>query len=93
MAIYLGSRYENALVDFIAFSNPLDAAPLVVYNFPPLGRLTYSDYTWTEGDRLDQVAVKFYKYPEKWWLIAVYNPEIEDHQNIPAGTVLRIPHV
>jgi nucleoid-associated protein YgaU len=61
--------------------------------FTDIGRIEYNTYTWKEGDRLDQVAMNFYSNPERWWLIAEYNPEVSDHQNIPAGTVLRIPSV
>jgi len=93
MAIYLGSRYENSTVDFLAYRSTEAAAPVVFYQFPEIGEITYSEYTWQEGDRMDQVASKFYRYPELWWLVAQNNPQIDDHQKIPAGTVLRIPIV
>ena len=93
MTIYLGSRYENAVVDFVSFTSSQDAAPIVFYEFSNIGLINYNTYTWKEGDRLDQLAMQFYSNPEKWWLIAEYNPEVTDHQNIPAGTVLRIPRV
>lgn len=93
MTIYLSSRYENSVVDFVAFTGTSDAAPIVFYEFTDIGLINYNTYTWKEGDRLDQVAMEFYGDPEKWWLIAEYNPEVSDHQNIPAGKVLRIPSV
>lgn len=93
MTIYLGSRYENAVVDFVSFTSSQDAAPIVFYEFSNIGLINYNTYTWKEGDRLDQLAMQFYSNPEKWWLIAEYNPEVADHQNIPAGKVLRIPRV
>jgi nucleoid-associated protein YgaU len=93
MTIYLGSRYENSVVDFVSFTPSTDAAPIVFYEFTDIGRIEYNTYTWKEGDRLDQVAMNFYSNPERWWLIAEYNPEVSDHQNIPAGTVLRMPSV
>ena len=93
MTIYLGSRYENAVVDFVSFTSSQDAAPIVFYEFSNIGLINYNTYTWKEGDRLDQLAMQFYSNPEKWWLIAEYNPEVTDHQNIPAGKVLRIPRV
>lgn len=93
MTIYLGSRYENSVVDFVAYNTPESAAPVVFYSFTDIGRISYNEYVWKEGDRLDQLAVSFYRYPEAWWIIAEYNPQITDPTNIPAGTVLRIPNV
>ena len=93
MTIYLGSRYETSVVDFIALSQDGDAAPVVFYEFSELGQISYSEYIWKSGDRLDSVAMQFYGNPEKWWLIPEYNPQILDIQNIPSGTVLRIANV
>jgi nucleoid-associated protein YgaU len=93
MTIYLGSRYEDSTVDFVAFTENTDALPVVFYEFSEIGRIEYTEYTWKEGDRLDNLAMEFYNDPEKWWLIPEYNPEIEDASSIPAGKVLRIANV
>jgi nucleoid-associated protein YgaU len=93
MTIFLDSRYARANVDFISLTNSGDAAPVIFYEFSSLGRLTYSEYTVKEGDRLDNLAMQFYRDPERWWVIAEYNPQVSDPQRIPAGTVLRIPRV
>ena len=42
-----------------------------------------------EGDRCDNLAVRFYNDPEMWWFIARINHL--NTMNIPAGTKLRIP--
>ena len=93
MTIYLGSRYEDSAVDFLALEPNGDAAPVIFYKFSELGLMTYSEYSWKSGDRLEALATKFYRNSEFWWIIAEANPEIIDIQNIPAGTVLRIPSV
>jgi nucleoid-associated protein YgaU len=93
MTIYLGSRYETSVVDFVAFNSSYAAYPVVFYEFTDMGRLQYNTYVWKDGDRLDQVAATFYLHPEYWWLLAEYNPEIEDPHNIASGTILRIPLV
>jgi phage tail protein X len=93
MTIYLGSRYEDSKVDFLDLSDSGDGYPVVFYEFSSLGRLTYSIYRWKRGDRLEALAMKFYRDPERWWIIAEANPEVADVQVIPAGTVLRIPNV
>lgn len=93
MTIYIGSRYENSIVDFVSIDNTESAAPVVRYSFAPLGRVTYASYKWREGDRLDYVAWKFYGHSGLWWMIPYYNPEIKDFQNIATGTVIRIANV
>ena len=42
-----------------------------------------------EGDRLDNLAFRFYRNPHLWWFIARVN-HLTD-MNVPAGTKLRIP--
>ena len=42
-----------------------------------------------EGDRCDNLAVRFYGDPTLWWFIARVNNLTTN--NIPAGTSLRIP--
>lgn len=93
MTIYLGSRYEYSVVDFLSLNTHGDAAPVTFYTFSSLGRLSYEEYTWKRGDRLDSVAFQFYGDADRWWVIPEYNPEITDPQNIKPGTVLRIPRV
>lgn len=93
MTIRLGSRYENSVVDFVARFPDADANPVVFYAFSELGQVTYTEYTFKRGDRLDTLATEFYGNPRFWWIIAEYNPEVEDIQNITPGTVLRIAHV
>jgi phage tail protein X len=55
-------------------------------SFDELGILTYQEYPYKQGERLDNIAMKFYGKPNFWWIIMEANPEIEDIQNIPAGT-------
>jgi len=93
MAIYLGSRYENSVVDFFSYRPEEDPRPTVFYNFGTGGYTKYVEYVWKEGDRMDQVASQFFSYPQQWWFIAQANPAIPDFLNIPAGTKLRIPRV
>ena len=43
------------------------------------------------GARLDLYANNFYKDPNKWWLIAMTNPELDQSSiYVPAGFQLRI---
>lgn len=90
MAIYRGSRYEDSVVDFIVIEPNGDALPVVLYEFKEFGLVPYLEYVVEDGDRLDQLAVKFYKSPELWWLIPEFNPQVKDTLNLVPGTKLRI---
>jgi hypothetical protein len=87
-----GSRYEYSLVDFVQLKENEELLPIVFYQFPGIGRLTYSYHTYTQGERLDQISTKYYKKPGFWWAITQANPEITDILNIEPGTVIRIPN-
>jgi hypothetical protein len=88
-----GSRYENTAFDFIQLEEKGDLVPVAFYQFPTIGLLTYSYHTYQEGERLDQLAVKYFKNPGLWWIITQVNPEVTDILNIAPGTKLRIPSV
>lgn len=70
-----------------------DAHPVLFYYFDTIGTITYREYQWKVGDRLDVLAYQMYRNSGLWWIIAEHNPEIHDPNNIPVGSVLRIPNV
>lgn len=95
MAVYSGSRYEYSVLAYASpglFSNAF-RKPVLFYYFDNIGTVTYRDYEWTVGDRLDVLANKMYQNSKMWWVIMEHNPEISDPTNIPPGTILRIPNV
>lgn len=93
MAIYKGSRYEYSTIDYFSTKENEASKPYVMYQFSNLGLTTYWEHVYQTGERLDEIAFKYYKRPEYWWIIPEYNPQIENINAIPAGTVLRIPNV
>lgn len=93
MSIYRGSRYEYSTIDFFSVSPDGTDNPVVFYAFSSLGFVRYWQHVYVQGERLDQIAYKYYKRPEYWWIIPEYNPEVTDITNITPGTVLRIPNV
>lgn len=93
MTIYKGSRYEYSTVDYISVEEEGSENPVVLYKFSDLGLVRYWEHEYVEGERLDQIAFKYYKKPEYWWIIPEFNPELEDFTNIAPGTKLRIPNV
>jgi hypothetical protein len=93
MAIFKGSRYEYSTIDYFTTKVGAPAKPYVMYQFSNLGLTKYWEHVYTYGERLDQIAFKYYSRPELWWLIPEYNPQVIDINNIDPGTVLRIPNV
>jgi len=91
MSVQRGSRYEYAVVDYLPLGYVGDKHPVLFYYMDSLGTVTYTEYTWKTGDRLDLLSTDTYGTPDLWWVIAEHNPEIDDFQNIPNGKVLRIP--
>jgi hypothetical protein len=91
--IFKGSRYEYSTVDFFSPKTIKSEQPVIFYTFSTLGRLSYWEHQYVQGERLDQIASKYYQNPKSWWLIPEYNPEIVDFTAITPGTILRIPNV
>jgi len=93
MSIYKGSRYEYSTIDYFSTKDNEPSKPYVMYQFSNLGLTKYWEHVYKTGERLDDIAFKYYNRPEYWWIIPEYNPVIDDINNIPAGTVLKIPNV
>lgn len=92
MTIYKGSRYEYSTIDFLSTTPGGSAYPTVQYQFTNGGYMKYYEHTYIAGERLDQISSKYYQTPGFWWSFMESNPQITDLNNIPAGTVLRIPN-
>lgn len=93
MSIYKGSRYEYSTIDYFKTGQSDTEKPYVMYQFSNLGLVNYWEHVYSEGERLDQIAFKYYSRPEYWWIIPEYNPQISDINNIAPGTILKIPNV
>lgn len=88
--IFAQSRYATADLVFAtdAAGHPRQVVP---FPAPRVGSFSATRHIIREGERLDHLASRYYDDPEMWWVIADANPEIFYPENIPAGTVVRIP--
>ena len=91
--IYQTSRYYTQLIDYLSFYPDGDNYPIVFYEFDAPGTITWIEHQYLEGERLDQLAQKYYNRPDLWWIIPEYNPTISDFNNITPGTFLKVPRV
>jgi len=52
---------------------------------------TYYQYVTREGDNFPRIAARVFNDPTRYWEIADINPQVEWPDEIPVGTVIRIP--
>ena len=60
--------------------------------FPATKQVTYTNYTWVDGDSLALLAQRYLKNAKYWWEIMDINPSISDPFNIAPGTVIKVPN-
>jgi nucleoid-associated protein YgaU len=87
--IFKGSRYQNVGVYRVTDSAGNNVTALKIRFIPPTpaGFL----HTFTADDRLDLIAYQYYKNPEKFWLIADANTEMDPEDLLEPGRQLLIP--
>jgi hypothetical protein len=87
--IFKGSRYEKVGVYQVTEANGQMVNALLIRFIPP----TPAGYlhTFTAGERLDLLAYTFYRNPEKFWLIADANTEMDPDDLLEPGRQLLIP--
>lgn len=89
--IATNSRYISDLVVRVQDAN--GNWNLAVYtSIPADQRIQYIYHTMTQGDTLTQLAYYAYNDDTLWWYIANANPEVQYWDDVPAGTVIRIPN-
>jgi hypothetical protein len=87
--IFKGSRYEHVGTYQAQTSDGRTVTTLNMRFIPP----TPAGYhhTFTAAERLDLLAYTFYRNPEKFWLIADANIEMDPDDLLEAGRRLLIP--
>lgn len=56
-------------------------------------KVVYRFRTAIAGERFDTLAAQEYGDPSLWWVLARANPQVFYPEEIPPGSVLRIPGV
>ena len=87
--LFKGSRYEKVGVYQVTLPNGQTVSALGIRFVPdtPAGYL----HTFRADERLDLLAYNFYRNPEKFWLIADANTEMDPDDLLEPGRQLRIP--
>jgi nucleoid-associated protein YgaU len=87
--IFKGSRYEKVGVYQVTNGSgqTVNALAIRFIRPAPAGYL----HTFTADERLDLLAFNFYRNPEKFWLIADANTEMDPDDLLEPGRQLLIP--
>ena len=87
--VFQGSRYQNTGSYQVTGAKGQPVAALKIRLIPstPAG----FRHTFNASDRLDLLAYKYYRNPEKFWLIADANPEMDPEDLLEPGRQLLIP--
>ena len=87
--IFRGSRYQNVGTYQAVDSNGRSTSALKIRLIPstPAGFI----HSFTAGERLDLIAYKYYRNPEKFWLIADANDRMDPDDLAEPGNRLLIP--
>ncbi len=86
--IFKGSRYQNIGSYQVNLSGRTVSALLMRF-IPSTPAGFY--HTFTADERLDILAYRFYRNPEKFWLIADANTEMDPEDLLEPGSQLLIP--
>jgi nucleoid-associated protein YgaU len=87
--IFKGSRYQNIGSYRVAGVNGREVSALKIRFIPSTPAGFY--HTFTADERLDLIAYKYYRNPEKFWLIADANTEMDAEDLLEPGRQLLIP--
>jgi nucleoid-associated protein YgaU len=87
--IFKGSRYAN-IASYQATNADGNTVTALKTRFIPATPAGYF-HTYTADQRLDHIAYKFYRNPEKFWLIADANNEMDPEDLLEPGRALAIP--
>lgn len=87
--IFKGSRYEKVGVYQVTDASGQIVSALKIRFIPPTPAGFF--HTFTAHERLDILAYNFYRNPEKFWLIADANTEMDPDDLLEPGRQLRIP--
>jgi hypothetical protein len=87
--LFKGSRYQNVKTYAVVGpgGQPIVALGIRLIPETPAGFL----HAFTAGERLDIVAFNYYRNPEKFWLIADANSEMDPEDLQVPGRQLKIP--
>lgn len=89
--IHDGSRYQQGQAVRVTLSDGTYQWAVFMPRQAVNTEVVYRMVTAVEGDRFDIIAAREYGDPLLWWVLAKANSEIFYPDDIPSGTLIRIP--
>jgi len=89
--IVQGSRYAKARMVRVTLADGRFQWAVLNERTATGQKVVYRFRTANYGDRFDTLAAQEYGDPSLWWVLARANPHVFYPEEIPAGSVLRIP--
>jgi nucleoid-associated protein YgaU len=83
------SRYVSDKLAIVLLNNK--ERKTIILPEPEAVTISYTTYKVTASDRIDLIAFAFLGDATQWWRIAKANPEVLYWDELPIGTLLRIP--
>lgn len=90
--LFADSRYARISARFVRDSKGERKRIVHPPSFYPTSFVA-QEHVVRQGDRLDRLAHQYYGDPDKWWSIAAANPEVFYPEDLPPGSIIRIPDV
>jgi len=87
--IVSNSRYASDTLAIVNLSSK-DRKTIILPE-PSAKTFSFTTYKVSASDRIDLIAFAFLGDATQWWRIANANPEVLFWDNLPIGTLLRIP--
>lgn len=84
------SRYADNTI--ISLASDGVSRPTIIIEPPGAIQISFSTYTWRNGDQIEYLAYSAYGDEQSWWLIANANPEILFWNAVPDGAEVRVPN-
>ena len=85
----MANRYENIEI----LKTELGKRYKKTIRYPKMAKESQDMYIISiQGDRLDNLAYKYYEDSRLWWILARANNLGKGDMEVPIGTQLRIPH-
>lgn len=83
------SRYADSTVATVAKDSANVA--VIVPSAAKSYSFSYANHQVAVGERMDSIAYQYYADATLWWRIADANPELMWFDDIPVGTIIRVP--
>lgn len=89
--IFANSRYADSTLATLTKDG--QAVAVIVPSAQKPYSFQYVNHQVAVGERIETIAYQYYTDATIWWRIADANPEIMFWDDLPTGTIIRVPSI